>query len=221
MGILVNAQNLYVGYKEVILKNLSFKIYTNDFIFITGVSGSGKTTLIRSMYGEAKVMKGSLNIGGFELNNIRRKKLTLLRRHLGIVFQDYKLIPEWSILKNVTLPLLVKGIDKKIAQKKAIDLLTKVKLSHKLDKYPQELSGGEQQRAAIARAIIHNPAMIIADEPVSGLDEYSAELVMNLFQMAREEQGITIIIASHSVPNNIYTQYRQIHLKEGPINEFY
>ncbi|AZV46222.1 ABC transporter ATP-binding protein [Nautilia sp. PV-1] len=220
MGVLVEAKNLYVGYKgEPIIKNANFKIYTKDFVFLTGVSGSGKTTIIKSLYGEVPVFNGSLNVGGIELNNIKKSKLSYLRKYLGVVFQDYKLIPEWTILKNVMLPMLIAGIDKKTAEEEAIKLLNKVKLSHKLDKYPAELSGGEQQRAAIARAIIHDPVMILADEPISGLDEYSANLVMELFIMANREKDITIMIASHSLPQTFDINYRQIHLEKGTLYE--
>jgi len=220
MGVLVKANNLYLGYKnEPIIKNANFKIYTKDFVFLTGVSGSGKTTIIKSLYGEVPVLNGSLNVGGIELNNIKKSKLSYLRKYLGVVFQDYKLIPEWTILKNVMLPMLIAGIDKTTAQEEAIKLLNKVKLSHKLDKYPAELSGGEQQRAAIARAIIHEPIMILADEPISGLDEYSANLVMELFIMANREKDITIIIASHSLPQTFDINYRQIHIEKGQVYE--
>jgi cell division transport system ATP-binding protein len=220
MGVLVEAKNLYIGYKnESVIKNASFKIYTKDFVFLTGVSGSGKTTIIKSLYGEVPIINGSLNVGGIELNNIRKSKLSYLRKYLGVVFQDYKLIPEWTILKNIMLPMLISGIDKKTAEVEAMKLLNKVKLSHKLDKYPAELSGGEQQRAAIARAIIHDPVMILADEPISGLDEYSANLVMELFIMANREKDITILIASHSLPQTFNINYRQIHLEKGNVYE--
>jgi cell division transport system ATP-binding protein len=220
MGVLVEAKNLYIGYKnESVIKNASFKIYTKDFVFLTGVSGSGKTTIIKSLYGEAPIINGSLNVGGIELNKIRKSKLSYLRKYLGVVFQDYRLIPEWTILKNVMLPMLISGIDKKTAEVEAMKLLNKVKLSHKLDKYPAELSGGEQQRAAIARAIIHDPVMILADEPISGLDEYSANLVMELFIMANREKDITILVASHSLPQTFNINYRQIHLEKGSVYE--
>ena len=220
MGILVEAKNLFTGYKnEPVIKNANFKIYSQDFVFLTGVSGSGKTTIIKSLYGEIPIIRGSLNVGGIELFKIKRSKLSYLRKYIGVVFQDYKLIPEWSILKNVMLPMLIAGIDKQTAQNEAIKLLNKVKLSHKLDKYPAELSGGEQQRAAIARAIIHDPVMILADEPISGLDEYSANLVMELFVMANKEKGITIMIASHSLPQTFDVNYRQIHLEKGHLYE--
>jgi cell division transport system ATP-binding protein len=220
MGVLVRGRDLYLGYKnQPIIKNANFKIYTEDFVFLTGVSGSGKTTVIKSLYGEVPVIRGSLNVGGIELYKIGKSKLSYLRKHIGVVFQDYKLIPEWTILKNVMLPMLIAGIDKRVAEEEAIKLLNKVKLSHKLDKYPAELSGGEQQRAAIARAIIHNPVMILADEPISGLDEYSANLVMELFIMANREKGITILIASHSLPQTFNINYRQIHLEKGQVYE--
>ena len=220
MAILVEAKNLYLGYKnEIIIKNANFKVKTKDFVFLTGVSGSGKTTLIKSLYGEVPVLKGSLKVGGIELYNIKKSKLAYLRRYIGVVFQDYKLIPEWNILKNVMLPLLIAGVDKKRAEEEAIKLLGKVKLSHKLDKYPVELSGGEQQRVAIARAIIHNPVLILADEPISGLDEYSASLVMDLFIMANREKNITVLIASHSLPNAFDIDFRQLHIEKGVIYE--
>jgi cell division transport system ATP-binding protein len=220
MRILVEAKNLYTGYNKIpVIKNANFKINTQDFVFLTGVSGSGKTTIIKSLYGEIPIIKGSLNVGGIELYKIKKSKLTYLRKYLGVVFQDYKLIPEWTILKNVMLPLLIIGIDKKNAQNKAIQLLDKVNLAHKLDKYPAELSGGEQQRAAIARAIIHDPVMILADEPISGLDEYSTSLVMDLFIMANREKNITILIASHSLPQTFNIKYRQIHLEKGELYE--
>jgi cell division transport system ATP-binding protein len=220
MGVLVEAKNLYLGYKnEPVIKNANFKVYTKDFVFLTGVSGSGKTTIIKSLYGEIPVLKGFLNVGGIELNGVKKSKISYLRKYLGVVFQDYKLIPEWSVLKNVMLPMLIAGIDKQIAENEAVKLLNKVKLSHKLDKYPAELSGGEQQRAAIARAIIHDPVMILADEPISGLDEYSANLVMDLFIMANREKDITIMIASHSLPQTFNIEYRQIHLEKGQVYE--
>jgi len=219
MSKLVLAKNLILGYKqEIVIRNADFSINSGEFVFLTGVSGSGKSTLIKSMYGEIKPVSGILNIGGFEIQKIKKSRLSQLRRYLGIVFQDFKLIPEWNILKNVSLPLLIAGFSKQDAEKKAIHLLSKVKLSHKADRFPLELSGGEQQRAAIARAIIHEPVMILADEPISGLDEYSANLVMELFIMANK-LGITVVIASHSLPQTFNVEYKHIHLEKGNVYE--
>ena len=218
MGKLVVANNLTLTYEKTpIIQSANFMINSGDFVFLTGISGSGKTTIIKSLYGELKPHSGNLRIGEFNLFNISKSKLSLLRKHLGIVFQDFKLIPEWNVLKNVMLPLLIAGVDKKEAENLAMKYLNKVKLSHKADKLPAELSGGEQQRVAIARATIHNPVMILADEPISGLDEYSASLVMDLFVKANS-LGITIIIASHSIPS-INVNFRQLHIEKGKIYE--
>ncbi len=218
MAIIVDANNFSIHYDNTqIIKPSSFKIKTGDFVFLTGISGSGKTSIIKALYGEIRP-KGSVRIGEFEMSRISKSQLATLRRHLGIVFQDFRLIPEWNILKNVMLPLLIKGIDKNQAQEMALMELKKVKLSHKADKFPAELSGGEQQRAAIARAIIHRPIMILADEPISGLDEYSASVVMDLFKKANDE-GITVLIASHSMPQDFSREYRQLHIEKGEVYE--
>ena len=219
MGKLVLAKNITINYNETqIIKPSSFSINSGDFVFLTGISGSGKTSLIKTLYAEHKIQSGEMYIGEFNLKKINKSKTSLLRKHLGVVFQDFKLISEWNIIKNVMLPLLITGIDKSQAEQMAMQYLNKVKLSHKADKFPFELSGGEQQRAAIARATIHNPVMILADEPISGLDEYSASLVMDLFIEANK-LGITIVIASHSIPQNFDILFKQLHIEKGKIYE--
>ena len=219
MAKLVLAKDISITYDDTqIIKSSSFSINSGDFVFLTGVSGSGKTTLINTLYAEHKLQNGEMYIGEFNLSKMNKSQTSMLRKHLGIVFQDFKLIPEWNILKNVMLPLLITGIDKSQAEKLAMQYLGKVKLSHKADKFPPELSGGEQQRAAIARATIHNPVMILADEPISGLDEYSASLVMDLFLKANR-LGITLVIASHSIPHDFDILFKQLHIEKGKIYE--
>ena len=218
MSKIVLAKNLTIKYNDnIVINNASFSIQNASFTFLTGVSGSGKTSIIKAMYGEIPCY-GDLFVGEFNLKKIKRSSLSLLRQHLGIVFQDFKLIPEWNVLKNVMLPLLISGVDKKTAEKTAKEYLKEVNLLHKADKYPLELSGGEQQRVAIARAIIHNPVMILADEPISGLDEYSASLVMDLFIRANK-LGITVLIASHSLPTSFEINYKHLHIDKGKVYE--
>jgi len=218
MSKLVLAKDLTIKYNDnIVINKANFTIRGGDFVFLTGVSGSGKTSIIRAMYGEIPC-EGELFIGEFNLKNIKKSSLSFLRTHLGIVFQDFKLIPEWNILKNVMLPLLITGVDKRTAEKLALEYLKHVNLAHKADKYPLELSGGEQQRVAIARAIIHKPVMILADEPISGLDEYSASLVMDLFIKANK-LGITILIASHSLPKMFEINYKHLRIEKGKIYE--
>ncbi|NWF67289.1 MAG: ATP-binding cassette domain-containing protein, partial [Campylobacterales bacterium] len=152
MSNIVEAKNIFLGYKnhEAIIKNASFDIEQKSFNFITGHSGSGKSTLLKSLYGNMQLTDGFLQVCGMDLRKINNKKLNLLRRHIGIVFQDYKLIKEWNVKKNVILPLLIAGFSNDVCEAQTEKLLAHIKLSHKADKYPQELSGGEQQRVAMA-----------------------------------------------------------------------
>jgi len=216
---IVLAKDLSLGYKDdVVIDNGNFSINSGDFVFLTGKSGSGKTTILRHLYGELKVKKGYLFVAGRNMEKISKGGLAHVRRHIGVVFQDYKLIKEWNIEKNVELPLMIKGLDSETQQSKVSKLLAKVNLAHKADKYPYQLSGGEQQRAAVIRAIIHEPVLILADEPTGNLDDYSAKLVMEIFQFANE-LGITILIATHHLPQNFDIPYRHIHIEEKKIYE--
>ena len=219
MSKVVIAKNLYLGYNnETIIENGSFTLNSGDFVFLTGASGSGKTTIIRHLYGELKPKRGYLNIGGFDMMKISKTKLSYLRRYIGVVFQDYKLIKEWTIEKNVRLPIMIAGIDEDTQMKKATKLLSKIKLIHRADKYPYQLSGGEQQRAAVIRAIINEPVLILADEPTGNLDDYSSKLVMDLFKYANE-LGITILIATHHLPDDFEIPYRHINIEGKKLYE--
>ena len=218
---IVMAKDLYIGYENsIVLEQTSFSLNRGEFVFLTGASGEGKTTLIRHLYGELKVKQGYLNIGGFDMNRISKSKLTTLRRYIGIVFQDYKLIKEWTIEKNVKLPLTIAGISEEVQNREASKLLSKVKLAHIAEKYPYELSGGEQQRVAIIRAIIHQPVMILADEPTGNLDEYSSKLVMDLFKLANK-LGITVLIATHKLPEEFDLSFKHLHIEGKKIYEIH
>jgi len=203
----------------VIINRASFSIDSGSFVFITGASGSGKSTLLKSIYGALKPVEGSLVVGGVELRGVNRSKLNLLRRHLGIVFQDYKLINEWTIDKNISLPLIINGYEKSVTQKQVETLLKHVRLKHQSGKYPLELSGGEQQRVAMARALAHNPIMILADEPTGNLDDYSAQLIWNLLEGANEQLGTTIVVVTHRIPQTLGVEYKHFHIEYGNIHE--
>ncbi len=219
MAKIIQAHNLKLAYKqdEPVIKNTNFSVEAKDFIFLTGKSGSGKSTFLKSLYGELPVSGGKLNVCGFDLESINRSKLQLLRKHIGVIFQDYKLINEWSVEKNVMLPLMIAGYSKQVCQMQAHKLLKHVKLSHKVQKYPLELSGGEQQRVAMARALAHNPVLIIADEPTGNLDDYSSEVIWNLLKSVRQHIGSTIVVATHRIPQTLGIDYKQYFLNEGDI----
>ncbi len=219
--IIIHAQKLQLSYKkgEPVIKNSSFSIHKNDFVFITGKSGSGKSTLIRSLYGELPLESGHLNVCGIDLKNISKQRLNVLRKHIGVIFQDYKLIKEWTVEKNVMLPLMIAGYSKNVCTMQAHKLLKHVKLLHKADKHPLELSGGEQQRIAIARALAHNPILILADEPTGNLDEYSSEVIWDLLKGAHQHLGTTIVIVTHKIPSTLGINYKHYFLDGGVINE--
>lgn len=218
---MIQAKNIYLSYDDnkYIIKKGNFTIKQKEFIFIGGCSGSGKSTLLKSFYGDISLKHGSLKIEGQEVFGIRGQKLRVLRKDIGIIFQDYKLVNEFTIEENIMIPLKINGYSNDISKDQANKLLAHVKLSHRSGYYPNELSGGEQQRVAVARALAHNPKIIIADEPTGNLDDYSADLVWNLLKGANEQLGITIVVVTHRVPKNLGIKFRQLSLEDGIIYE--
>lgn len=218
---MISAKNIYLSYDEnkYIIKKGNFHIKEKEFIFIGGTSGSGKSTLLKSFYGDIPLKHGSLHIAGQEVYGIKGKPLRRLRKDIGIIFQDYKLIKEWTIEENIMIPLKINGYSNDISRDQATKLLNHVKLSHRIGYYPNELSGGEQQRVAVARALAHNPKIIIADEPTGNLDDYSADVVWNLLKGANEQLGITVVVVTHRVPKNFGIRFRQLSIEDGIIYE--
>lgn len=218
---MIKAKNIYLSYDEnkYIIKKGNFSIKEKEFIFIGGTSGSGKSTLLKSFYGDISLKHGSLIIAGQEVFGVKGKPLRHLRKDIGIIFQDYKLIKEWTIEENIMIPLKINGYSHDISKEQAVKLLAHVKLSHRQGYYPNELSGGEQQRVAVARALAHNPKIIIADEPTGNLDDYSADVVWNLLKGANEQLGITVVVVTHRVPKNFGIRFRQLSIEDGIIYE--
>ncbi len=221
MEYVIKAEGLKIRYgrDEPIIDGASMIVNPQDFVFITGQSGSGKSTIIKSLYGELIPDNGELNVCGIDVKNISSSKLNLLRRYLGVVFQDYKLIDEWTVEQNVMLPLIIGGFSKSVCSKQAHKLLKHVKLLHKVNKYPYELSGGEQQRVAMARALAHNPVLILADEPTGNLDSYSSEVIWNLLKGAKEHLNTTVVVVTHHIQSSIGIHYKHYFLNNGLLNE--
>lgn len=221
MDKVIIAENLSLSYKdfETIISKATFSIDAGSFVFITGASGSGKSTLLKSLYGAIEPRAGQLVVGGVKMNRISTSRLNFLRRHIGIVFQDYKLIKEWTIEKNVMLPLIISGYTKDVSGTQVQKLLGHVKLIHQAGKFPPELSGGEQQRVAMARALAHNPILILADEPTGNLDEYSSEVIWNLLEGANTQLKTTIVVVTHHIPSSISVPYKHFHIEMGTIHE--
>ncbi len=218
---MIRAQDLTIAYdNETVLDKVSFLIETGDLVFITGKSGSGKSSLLRAIFGELLVQSGLLNVSGVEITKAKKGKIKKLRRHIGVVFQDYQLIKEWTIEKNIAMPLMIGSYSKKTIDTQVNSLLNHIKLAHKAHRLPEELSGGEQQRVGVARALSHSPNLILADEPTGNLDEYSSEMVMNLFKSINE-LGKTVVIVTHKMPSNLGVKFRHFHIDRGGIHEIY
>lgn len=223
MQKIISARNLSLGYRnEIIINDANFDIDANDFVFITGKSGSGKSTIVKSLYGDVKPQSGFLNIFIDKIYDMERtngSSLNDLRQKIGIIFQDYRLIREWSVEKNVMLPLMIKGFTQSVCKDQATKLLRHVNLLHKSHKFPLELSGGEQQRVAMARALAHNPKLLICDEPTGNLDEYSSDVIWTLLKSAKEVLGTCIIVVTHKIPTALRVPYRHFVIENGGMHE--
>jgi cell division transport system ATP-binding protein len=219
--IVANKVQLAYPHHEPVIKDATLSVQTGEFVFVTGASGSGKSTFLKSLYGALQIANGELMVGRIDMQSISGTKLNKLRRHIGVVFQDYKLIKEWTIEKNVMLPLIIAGFPKDVCQAQAHKLLNHVKLAHKADKYPLELSGGEQQRVAVARALAHNPFLILADEPTGNLDDYSSQVVWELLEKANEELETTVVVVTHHIPEMFSANYRHLMIENGVLYEIH
>lgn len=183
---------------KLALNNVSVDIQPGEFIFISGPSGAGKSTLLKVLYLAEKVSEGQILINGMNLARISPAKLPLLRRRFGMVFQDFKLIPGRTVFENVALVLEVSGEKPSYIRKKVMHVLRTTGMEKKANALPPTLSGGEQQRVAVARAVVGDPDIILADEPTGSLDQASAKLVLD-FLMAYHQKGATILLASHNL----------------------
>jgi len=222
MSNVIHASHLTLTYdkgEKEIIKDANFSIKKGEFVFITGPSGSGKSTLLKALYGKLKPSSGSLVVGGLDLSSIRQSKLQELRTHMGIIFQDYKLVNEWTVAKNVVLPLMIAGYSTEIQDTQARRLLKHVKLAEYADKYPLELSGGEQQRVGVARALAKNPVVILADEPTGNLDDYSSNVIWDLMENACQQLDTTILVVTHKIPTIFSLPYRHFIIESKGVYE--
>lgn len=190
-----NVTKAYKGGKNV-LNGLDLTIEDGEFVFIVGETGAGKTTMMKLLLCEEKVDSGALNVAGFDLARLPSYKLPKYRRKLGIVFQDFRLFPRMTVEKNVAFTLRVTGTPRGMIQKKVMHMLMTVGLEHKRKSYPEELSGGEQQKVALARALVNGPDIIIADEPTGNLDPETSQGIMNLL-MHFNRLNKTVIVVTH------------------------
>ena len=204
---------VYGNTEAAALNGITFTINEGEFVFLVGPSGSGKTTIIKLITGELSPTSGQITVNGFDMQGIKRRKLPKLRRTLGVIFQDFRLIDKMTVYENVAFAMRVVGASNKEIRRRVPQVLELVGLVDREKRYPAELSGGEQQRVCIARALINCPKLILADEPTGNLDEKNEKIVLDLFRQLHE-QGTTIIVVTHDALVASCAQ-REIMLNHG------
>lgn len=215
---MIEMKDVYKTYPNGVLavNGISVKINQGEFVYVVGPSGAGKSTFIKMMYREEKPTKGSIVINGVALESLKEREVPYLRRKIGVVFQDFKLLQKLTVYENVAFALEVIGEQPKNIKKRVLDVLDLVQLKHKARFFPDELSGGEQQRVSIARSIINNPSVLIADEPTGNLDPDTSWEIMRLLEEINN-RGTTILMATHNkeIVNTI--RKRVIAIEDGKI----
>lgn len=214
MIIIENVTKKYRNKK--VLDNVSFKIDGGEFVSIVGTSGAGKTTLIHALIGAENIDEGKINIDHYEVASLSSSRVQEYRRRIGIIFQDYKLLAKKTVFENVAFALEVAGYKKQFINKRTTDVLKLVGLEEQRNHFPRQLSGGEKQRTAIARALVHAPEMLIADEPTGNLDPENAIALAKLF-LKINSHGTTVILATHNkdIVNTI--KKRVVTLEKGKL----
>jgi len=215
---MIKVFNLYKSYGGVtpVLADISFNINNGEFVFLTGQSGAGKTTLFKVLFGWEKFNRGQILVGGLNIAKLKDNNLYLLRRKIGFVFQDYKLLARKTVFENVAFAQQIIGADSKTVKTKTWNALKSVGLLKKKESYPSQLSGGEQQRVSIARAVVNDPELILADEPTGNLDSKVSKEILALFEQINQ-QGKTIILATHSAEILREKKCRRLTLNRGKI----
>lgn len=217
---MIELHSVHLRYQQesVALKGVSLKIPKGDFVFLTGPSGAGKTTLLKLLYGAVVPTQGQIVVDGQNLARFTRSQLPYYRRTLGVVFQDFKLLPNRTVMENVAVTLEVLGWSKSDIGKKVYHTLRQLGMEDKLNVCPSRLSGGEQQRVALARALVNDPKILLADEPTGNLDDANKVQILQIFKDANI-RGTTVVIASHDQRLMELVPARVVRLEGGTVKE--
>ncbi|MFD1953974.1 cell division ATP-binding protein FtsE [Paenibacillus thailandensis] len=215
---MIEMQDIWKTYKDGThaLRGVSVRIDRNDFVYVVGPSGAGKSTFMKLIYREEVPTKGQISVNGFNIGKLKPRKIPFVRRNIGVIFQDFRLLPKLTVFENVAFAMEVIEAPPRMIKKRTMEVLELVGLKHKHSSYPNQLSGGEQQRVAIARAIVNNPAVLVADEPTGNLDPETSMDIMSLLEEINF-RGSTIVMATHNrdIVNNV--RKRVIAIENGQI----
>ena len=212
---MIKFENVTATYTENVgIFNLSFHIPKGELVFLMGPTGAGKSTVLKTIYRDISISDGNLYINGEDVGNIRRRHVPRFRRKIGMVFQDYRLVPDRTVFENIALPLQIEGVPKKEIKDKVNDIGEKVGLKKRINNYPGQLSGGEKQRVSIARALVKTPLVILADEPTGNLDPNVSDEILDLLEIATDS-GTAVLMSTHNFPLIQPRKKRFIELNEG------
>ncbi len=215
---MISLENVSKAYtrRSQVIKEVSLSIKAGEFVSLVGQSGAGKTTLVRLLIGEELADEGRVAVGGWDITKISRREVPYLRRQIGVIFQDFKLLPKKTLAENVAFALEVCGAKNRKIKKIVPSVLKIVGLEDKADRYPHEVSGGEKQRAAIARALVHQPKILLADEPTGNLDAINADDIINLL-LRINRFGTTVLLVTHNkeIVNRLHK--RVVTMEQGKI----
>jgi cell division transport system ATP-binding protein len=214
----IELQDIWKTYPDgtTALQGVNVVIDRNEFVYIVGPSGAGKSTFMKLIYREEVPTKGQISVNGFNIGKLKHRKIPYVRRNIGVIFQDYKLLPKLSAFENVAFAMEVIETPRRTIRRRTMEVLELVGLKHKANSLPAQLSGGEQQRVAIARAIVNNPAVIVADEPTGNLDPETSWGIMNLLEEINF-RGTTIVMATHNKEIVNTLRKRVIAIERGNI----
>ena len=212
---MIKFENVTATYIENVgIFNLSFHVPKGELVFLMGPTGAGKSTVLKTIYKDVPITDGTLFINGVDIGKIRRRHVPSFRRKIGMVFQDYRLIPDRTVFENIALPLQIEGVSKKNIKDKVREIMEKVGLDHRMNNYPYQLSGGEKQRVSIARALVKKPLVILADEPTGNLDPNVSDEILDLLEIATDS-GAAVLMSTHNFPLVQPRKKRFIELNEG------
>lgn len=217
---MIQLHNVSMAYQKefTALNNVNLKIGKGEFVFLTGTSGAGKSTLLRLLYGALTPTRGQVLIDGQNISRMTPSQISLLRRSIGVVFQDFKLLPNRTVFENVAITLEVLGWGRADIGKKVMHTLKSIGMESKINLTPQRLSGGEQQRVALARALVNDPKVLLADEPTGNLDEANKNQILSIFNDANI-RGTTVVVATHDRRLIEHSHKRLVTLSKGEIVE--
>jgi len=215
----IEFQNVSVAYNHrPVLDNVNFSLENGEFTYLIGQTGAGKSSFLRLIYRDLLPDNGSVWVAGMEVSALKDKKVPYLRRRLGIVFQDFQLLPDRTVYENVAFSLQVTGEKKNYIKQRVLEVLGMVGLSHKRKNMPEDLSGGEQQRVVIARALANEPRIMLADEPTGNLDPGASAEIMDLLKQINN-RGMAVLMVTHDYDTVKQYPYRTLKLEDGKINE--